>query len=165
MKQVIFGAGCFWGVEYAFRKLEGVTETEVGYFGGHKENPTYKEVCSGSTGHAEVVRVKYDPDRITFNQLLDTFWEIHDPTSFNRQGLDIGEQYRSAIFYFDEDQKLMAEKSKQKLSSSGEYDSEVVTQIEPAGKFWRAEEYHQKYYDQGGICACGRVDNFDKKQK
>ncbi|MBD3382053.1 MAG: peptide-methionine (S)-S-oxide reductase MsrA [candidate division Zixibacteria bacterium] len=165
MKQVIFGAGCFWGVEYAFRKLEGVTETEVGYSGGHKENPTYREVCSGSTGHAEVVRVKYDPDRITFNQLLDTFWEIHDPTSFNRQGLDIGEQYRSAIFYFDEDQKLMAEKSKQKLSSSGEYDSEVVTQIEPAGKFWRAEEYHQKYYDQGGICACGRVDNFEKKQK
>lgn len=165
MKQVIFAAGCFWGVEYAFRKLDGVIGTEVGYSGGRTENPTYKEVCSGSTGHAEVVRVEYDPQQITFKNLLDTFWEIHDPTSFNRQGLDIGEQYRSAIFYFDEDQRMMAEKSKQVLNDSGEYDSEVVTQIEPAGRFWRAEDYHQKYYDQGGICACGRVGSLEKKQK
>lgn len=141
----MFGAGCFWGVEENFRKLKGIQSTTVGYSGGDFENPTYKDVCSGKTGHAEVIKIKFDPSIITYEELLDVFWKIHDPTSLNRQGFDIGEQYRSVIFYFSEEQKEKALKSKEKLENSGTYKKPIVTKIEPAKEFYRAEEYHQKY--------------------
>lgn len=141
----MFGAGCFWGVEERFRKLKGVENTTVGYSGGDFPNPTYKDVCSGKTGHAEVVKVEFDPSIISYNELLDVFWEIHNPTSLNRQGFDIGTQYRSVIFYYTPKQKLKALKSKKELEESGRYDKPIVTKIEPAKEFYRAEEYHQKY--------------------
>ncbi len=148
-----FAAGCFWHVEEAFRLLDGVIDTEVGYEGGHKENPTYEEVCSHTTGHAETVRVHYDPRRISYEQLLAVFWSIHDPTQLNRQGPDIGDNYRSAIFYHDDAQREAAEKSKKALEEEGRYSRPIVTQIVPASKFWRAEEYHQKYFARRGIRA------------
>lgn len=146
MEKATFAAGCFWGVEEAFTHLPGVTETTVGYTGGHTKSPTYEDVCSHTTGHAEAVEVTFDPKEITFEQLLDKFWEIHDPTTLNRQGPDIGSNYRSAIFYHSGKQKKLAEESKNKLEKSGRLDRPVVTEIVPAGAFYKAEEYHQKYY-------------------
>jgi len=149
-----FGAGCFWGVEETFRKLPGVTETAVGYMGGKTENPTYKQVCVGTTGHAEVLQITYDAEKIPYEDLLKTFWEIHNPTTIHQQGPDIGSQYRSVIFYHTPEQKELAEASKNKLSHSGKYDRNIVTEIVPAEPFYRAEEYHQRYFEKqgGGVC-------------
>jgi len=148
-----FGAGCFWGVEAAFRRLPGVVSTVVGYSGGHTENPTYEDVCSGRTGHAEVVRVTFDPDRISYEQLLKEFWRIHDPTSRNRQGPDVGAQYRSVIFYHSPEQETAARASAQRLEQSGKINRPIVTEIVAAQPFWRAEEYHQRYHEKrGGAC-------------
>ena len=141
-----FAAGCFWGVEYKFNQVKGVVTTAVGYTGGHFKNPSYEDVCSDETGHAEAVQVEYDPKQVTYEQLLDIFWSLHDPTQLNRQGPDIGSQYRSAIFYCNEEQKRAAIKSKEKLEKSGKRKKPVVTEIVPASTFYRAEEYHQKYW-------------------
>src|SRR5205085_3769782 len=143
-KKATFGAGCFWGVEAAFRQLDGVTATRVGYTGGTLDNPTYEDVCSHTTGHAEVVEVTYDPERISYEQLLDTFWAKHDPTQMNRQGWDVGDQYRSVVFYEDDEQRAAAERSKAELEASGRYRKPVVTVIEPAQTFYVAEDYHQQ---------------------
>ncbi len=145
MERATFAAGCFWGVEEAFRTLPGVVETAVGYMGGTTEQPTYQQVCSGATGHAEVVEVIFDPAQISYGQLLERFWSKHNPTSLNRQGWDIGTQYRSAIFYHNAEQHRQAEEAKKALEASGVYAEPVVTEIAPAGTFWRAEEYHQQY--------------------
>jgi peptide-methionine (S)-S-oxide reductase len=150
----MFGAGCFWGVQYEFDQIKGVTETEVGYAGGHTQNPTYKEVCTDTTGHAEVVHLKYDENLITYDQLLKAFWEMHDPTTMNRQGPDVGSQYRSIIFYYNEEQKAAAEKSKEELGKSGKYSSPIVTEIVPAAPFYKAEDYHQKYFKKTGRKVC-----------
>lgn len=138
-----FGAGCFWGIEEAFRSLPGVISTRVGYSGGHKINPTYKEVCEGDTGHAEVVEVEYDPKKITYSRLLDIFWQLHDPTSLNRQGPDVGDQYRSVIFYHNDAQKTEAHFSM--IEESKKHKRRIVTEILPAKPFYKAEEYHQCY--------------------
>lgn len=147
MATATFGAGCFWGVEAAFRKLDGVTETRVGYTGGSTRNPSYEQVCSGRTGHAEAVEVTYDPTRISYDRLLEAFWEVHDPTQVNRQGPDRGTQYRSAIFVHNEDQWNRAEASKARLDRSGRYRHPIATEIVGAGTFWPAEEYHQRYFE------------------
>lgn len=147
VEKAIFAGGCFWGVEYYFRQAPGVLDTRVGYTGGHTESPTYKEVCSGTTGHIEAIEVTYDPDRTTYEDLAKLFFEIHDPTQVNRQGPDIGEQYKSAVFYRNEEQKQIAEKLIGILESKG-YD--VATELHEAGKFWEAEEYHQDYYVKTG---------------
>ena len=149
-----FGAGCFWGVEAAFRQVEGVTATEVGYSGGHTDNPSYEEVCSHTTGHAEVVEVTYDPERVSYDDLLDVFWAKHDPTQLNRQGWDIGDQYRSVVFYDDDEQRAAALRSRSELESSGRYRRPIVTQIEPAQTFYPAEEYHQRYLEKQGRATC-----------
>ena len=154
MNKATFGAGCFWGIEHAFRQAPGVSETAVGYAGGAVENPTYEQVCTGTTGHAEVVQVEFDPQQVTFEQLLDLFWECHDPTTLNRQGPDRGTQYRSAIFCHDDSQVAAAEASKQRQQQSGNYANEIVTVIEPAGPFYRAEEYHQQYLEKRGQASC-----------
>ena len=155
-KIAIFGAGCFWGIESAFRQLEGVVEAVSGYAGGTVDQPTYRAVCSGKTGHAEAVQVEYDPSQVSYEQLLDLFWQIHDPTTLNRQGPDIGTQYRSVIFYSDDNERAAAEKSKQRLETSGKFRRPIVTQIVPATNFYRAEEYHQRYYERMGIApTCG----------
>ena len=146
-----FGAGCFWHVEDLLSKTKGVTSTKVGYIGGQLPNPTYEEVCTDKTGHAEAVEVEYDPNVITFEELLDVFWNNHNPTTLNRQGPDIGIQYRSAIFYHDEEQKQIAETSKKTLDKSGKYRDPIVTQIVPAPVFYKAEEYHQKYFKKHGF--------------
>lgn len=146
-----FGAGCFWHVEDLLNKTKGVKSTAVGYIGGNLPNPTYEEVCTDKTGHAEAVEVEYDPDEISFEELLDVFWNNHNPTTLNRQGPDVGIQYRSAIFYHDEKQKDIAENSKQLLDKSGKYDSAIVTEIVPAPTFYKAEEYHQKYFKKQGF--------------
>ena len=146
-----FGAGCFWHVEDLLSKTKGVHSTQVGYIGGNIENPTYEQVCTDKTGHAEAVQVEYDPNEISFEELLDVFWTNHNPTTLNRQGPDIGIQYRSAIFYHDDAQKEIAEKSKQSLDTSGKYDSPIVTEIVPAPTFYKAEEYHQKYFQKCGM--------------
>ncbi len=145
MAEATFAAGCFWGVEQAFSGLTGVTSTSVGYAGGHFENPTYEDVCGGATGHAEVVRVAYDPNRITYDELLDVFWDSHDPAQLNRQGFDVGTQYRSAIFYHDAEQEAAARSSKATQRESGAHRGEVVTEISAVGPFWLAEDYHQQY--------------------
>ena len=150
-----FAAGCFWGVEATFRELKGVVETTVGYMGGHTKDPNYNEVCTGTTGHAETLQLKYDPDEISFEKLLEVFWNKHDPTTKNRQGPDIGEQYRSIIFYHNPEQKKLAEESKEKLDSSGKYRNPVVTEIIPAGTFYPAEDYHQQYLEKRGRKFCG----------
>ncbi len=150
----MFGAGCFWGVEAAFRRVEGVVETAVGYSGGHTENPTYREVCSGETGHAEVVQVKFDPEKVAYEALLDVFWKNHDPTQLYRQGPDVGYQYRSVIFYRSPEQEKAARESKRALEKSGKYGRPIVTEIEPARTFWRAEEYHQQYLEKRGAATC-----------
>ncbi len=149
-----FGAGCFWGVEAAYRQITGVLSTRVGYLGGAMENPTYRDVCSGRTGHAEVVEVKYDPSRLTYDDLLTVFWENHDPTTLNRQGPDVGEQYRSAIFYHDDEQKAAAEASKEERDKSGKYRRPIVTEITPASAFYEAEDYHQQYLEKRGLASC-----------
>ena len=146
-----FGAGCFWHVEDLLSKTKGVTSTAVGYIGGKLPNPTYEEVCTDQTGHAEAVEVEFNPDEISYEKLLDIFWHNHNPTTLNRQGPDVGNQYRSAIFYHDETQKEIAEKSKQSLDSSKSFDAPIVTQIIPAPKFYKAEEYHQKYFKKQGF--------------
>lgn len=146
-----FGAGCFWHVEDLLAKTKGVKSTKVGYAGGQLPNPTYEEVCTDRTGHAEAVEVEFDPEEISFEELLDVFWNNHNPTTLNRQGPDVGIQYRSVIFYHDEKQKEIAEKSKQSLSESGKYDNPVVTEITPAPTFYDAEEYHQKYFKKHGL--------------
>jgi len=151
MKKATFGAGCFWGVEAAFRKIEGVASATVGYAGGSFKDPTYKDVCSGKTGHAEVVQVEYDPSRVSYEELLRVFWNIHDPTTLNRQGPDIGTQYRSAVFFHNPEQEAAATASKQKLQSSGRYQRPIVTEITPASEFYRAEDYHQQYFEKCGI--------------
>ena len=151
-KKAIFGAGCFWGVEAAFRQLDGVTRTRVGYAGGATENPTYEDVCSHTTGHAEVVEVTYDPERVSYEQLLDVFWAKHDPTQLNRQGWDIGDNYRSAIFFNDEEQHESALKSK--AGEQRNWGAPIVTQIEPAQTFYEAEDYHQQYLEKRGRSSC-----------
>ncbi|MEE8105414.1 MAG: peptide-methionine (S)-S-oxide reductase MsrA [Planctomycetota bacterium] len=155
MQIATFGAGCFWGIEVAFRKLDGVSDAVVGYTGGQTCDPTYPDVCTGRTGHAEVVRVTYDPERIDYGALLDLFWNAHDPTQLNRQGPDFGTQYRSAIFFHDADQEAAALASKAALESSGCHARPVVTTIEPAPEFYRAEEYHQSYLAKRGQDSCG----------
>ncbi len=151
MNKATFGAGCFWGVEATFRKLVGVRSAVVGYSGGSFENPTYEDVCSGKTGHAEVVQLEYDPPKVSYEDLLDVFWNCHDPTTVNRQGPDIGTQYRSAIFFHDADQESAAIMSKEKLQSSGRYPSPIVTEITPAEAFYPAEDYHQRYLEKRGL--------------
>ena len=154
MKKATFGAGCFWGVEAAFRRIKGVTGAAVGYLGGTYKNPTYQDVCTGKTGHAEVVQVEYDPSVVSYEDLLTVFWASHDPTTLNRQGPDIGTQYRSAIFYHDADQQAAALASKEKLQSSGAYKRPIVTEITAASEFYRAEEYHQQYLEKHGRSSC-----------
>jgi len=152
--QAAFAAGCFWGVEAAFRQIKGVIDTAVGFMGGHIPNPTYEMVCTNTTGHAETVHIKYNPDIVSYNKLLDVFWSIHDPTQVNRQGPDIGSQYRSAIFYYTEEQRIAALASKAKLEASGKFKLPIATEIVPASEFWRAEEYHQRYLEKKGIKSC-----------
>jgi peptide-methionine (S)-S-oxide reductase len=154
MKKATFGAGCFWGVEATFRRVPGVVDAAVGYAGGHTENPTYKDVCTDLTGHAEVVQVDYDPSKVSYDQLLDIFWSAHDPTQVNRQGPDFGTQYRTVIFYHDDEQKAHAEASKKRLEASGRFSRPIATQIVPAGPFYRAEEYHQRYLEKRGLENC-----------
>lgn len=153
-EKATFAAGCFWGVEAAFRTLDGVLDAQCGYTGGRTDNPSYADVCTGKTGHAEAVDVTFDPARISYRRLLDAFWKMHDPTQVNRQGPDIGTQYRSAIFYHSPEQKAAAEESKAALETSGRLRRPVATQIEPAGPFYRAEEYHQRYFEKHGGPAC-----------
>ncbi len=154
MEKATFGAGCFWGVEAAFRQVEGVLDTAVGYSGGNKDNPTYKEVCYEDTGHTEVVQVTFDPEKVSYPELLDVFWKTHDPTQVNRQGPDVGWQYRSVIFFHNDAQKEAARTSLEKLEESKEYARPVATKIEPAKTFWKAEEYHQQYYEKHGGSCC-----------
>lgn len=150
----MFGAGCFWGVEERFRRVRGVVSTTVGYAGGTVPDPTYHQVCTDRTGHAEVVQVLYDPALVTYEQLLDVFWNGHDPTQLNRQGPDVGTQYRSVIFYYTPEQQAAAEAALRRLADSGRYPRPIVTQIEPAPRFYRAEEYHQQYLAKRGRQAC-----------
>ena len=147
MERATFGMGCFWGPEETFRKVEGVTSTSVGYMGGALENPTYEEVCTGRTGHAEVVEVEFDPSRIAYQELLEIFWACHDPTTRNRQGPDFGTQYRSVLFFHSPEQEAAARASKEKLERSGRYRSEIVTEIVPASSYYPADEYHQRYLE------------------
>lgn len=151
MEKATFGAGCFWGIEAAFRKVPGVLSTSVGYVGGSFANPTYEDVCSGETGHAEVVQVEYDPSQLSYEEILDVFWTIHDPTTLNRQGPDIGTQYRSAIFFHNPEQEAAARTSKKRLESSERFKKPIVTEITSASEFYRAEEYHQRYFEKRGL--------------
>jgi peptide-methionine (S)-S-oxide reductase len=154
IEKATFGAGCFWHVEEVFRRVDGVVSTRVGYMGGAKENPTYEDVCSHTTGHAEVVEVTYDPGRVSFAELLRVFWDCHDPTQLNRQGPDIGSNYRSAIFFYTPEQEQAALQSKDQLEQSPHYRRPIVTEIMPASTFWRAEEYHQQYLAKRGRDSC-----------
>ena len=149
-----FGAGCFWGVEIAFRQIPGVIDALAGYSGGTVPNPTYEDVCSDRTGHAEVVQVTFDPSRVSYDTLLDVFFTSHDPTQLNRQGPDVGRQYRSAIFYHGDAQKAAAEAAKRKWEASGRWKRPIVTEISPAAPFWKAEEYHQRYLEKRGLASC-----------
>lgn len=149
-ERATFGAGCFWGVEDAFRNIPGVLDATSGYAGGSSANPTYEQVCSGRTGHTEVVEVRFDPARVNYDDLLSAFWEMHDPTQVDRQGLDIGRQYRSVIFYHSPEQRAAAEASKAALEASGRYRSKIATAIEPAPPFYPAEDYHQRYFEKSG---------------
>jgi peptide-methionine (S)-S-oxide reductase len=153
-EKATFAAGCFWGVEAAFRQVPGVLDAAVGYSGGGFPNPTYEDVCTGRTGHAESVQVEFDPARVSYDQLLDVFWENHDPTTLNRQGPDVGTQYRSAIFFHNPEQEKAASDSKSHLEASGRYRRPVVTEIAPAQQFWRAEDYHQRYLEKRGLAHC-----------
>jgi peptide-methionine (S)-S-oxide reductase len=149
-----FGAGCFWGIEAAFRRVPGVLDAVVGYSGGRTQNPSYQDVCTDTTGHAEVVQVTFDPEKVSYDQLLDVFWTIHDPTQVNRQGPDYGKQYRTAIFFHSPEQEAAAKKSKQALEASGKMRRPIATEITPAAPFWRAEEYHQRYLEKRGAASC-----------
>jgi peptide-methionine (S)-S-oxide reductase len=153
-EKATFGAGCFWGVEAAFRRVPGVVSTSVGYMGGSFKNPTYQDVCTDSTGHAEAVEVTYDPSKVSYADLLKVFWEIHDPTQLNRQGPDVGTQYRTVIFSNTPEQEAAARASKQSLERSGTYRKPIVTEITPAAEFWPAEEYHQQYLEKRGLGSC-----------
>jgi peptide-methionine (S)-S-oxide reductase len=154
MEKATFGAGCFWGVEETFRAVPGVTRTSVGYMGGGLKNPTYKDVCTDRTGHAEVVQVEYDPSQVAYDDLLNVFWENHDPTTVNRQGPDYGSQYRSAIFYHSPEQETLATASKEKMDKSGRFRRPIVTLIQPATDYWIAEDYHQQYLAKRGLSHC-----------
>jgi peptide-methionine (S)-S-oxide reductase len=154
MEKATFGAGCFWGVEAAFRQIKGVKATAVGYMGGKLNHPTYQDVCTDRTGHAEVVQVEYDPSEVSYEDLLRAFWENHDPTTLNRQGPDTGTQYRSVIFYHTPEQEAAAKASKEALAKSGRYKRPIVTEIVPAPEFWRAEDYHQQYLEKRGLAHC-----------
>jgi peptide-methionine (S)-S-oxide reductase len=154
MQTATFGAGCFWGVEAEFRQVKGVIDTAVGYMGGTLKNPSYQDVCTDRTGHAEVVQVQYDPEQVSYDDLLRVFWENHDPTTRNRQGPDVGSQYRSAIFYYTPEQEAAARKSKEELDRSGHYKKPIVTEIVPAPEFWPAEDYHQRYLEKRGLAHC-----------
>ena len=154
MQKATFAAGCFWGVEATFRQIPGVNSTRVGYIGGHTENPTYKDVCTDRTGHAEAVEVEFDPSKVAYNDLLQVFWENHDPTQVNRQGPDWGAQYRTAIFYHSPEQQAQAEASKQALEKSHRYPKPIATQIVPAVTFYPAEDYHQQYLEKRGLASC-----------
>jgi peptide-methionine (S)-S-oxide reductase len=154
MSKATFAAGCFWGVEVTFRQLPGVISTRVGYTGGNFANPTYKDVCTDRTGHAEAVEVEFDPAKISYEQLLDVFWENHDPTQVNRQGPDSGTQYRSAIFYHSPEQKAAAEASKARLEKSGRFSKPIATLIVPEATFFEAEDYHQQYLEKRGLASC-----------
>jgi peptide-methionine (S)-S-oxide reductase len=149
-----FGAGCFWGIEAAFRRIPGVIDATVGYSGGHTVNPTYKDVCTDDTGHAEVVQVTFDPSQVSYDKLLDAFWQMHDPTQVNRQGPDFGSQYRTAIFFHSPEQKAAAEKSKAALQASAKFRKPIATEITAAGHFYRAEDYHQRYLEKRGADSC-----------
>ncbi len=151
MELATFGAGCFWGVESAFRQIPGVIDVKVGYAGGTVDNPTYKQVCTDRTGHAEVTQVTFDPSVVSYDTLLDAFWNMHDPTTLNRQGPDVGTQYRSAIFFHSPEQEAAAKASVAKLTASGRFKRPIVTQIAPAPQFYPAEEYHQRYFEKQGI--------------
>jgi len=154
MEKATFGAGCFWGVEEAFRKIPGVITTAVGYAGGSLDSPSYEDVCTDETGHAEVVEVDFDSDKVTYEQLLKAFFGIHDPTTLNRQGPDIGSQYRSVVFYHSKEQQEKATDLKNKLNAKGHFKHPIVTEISPAKTFWRAEEYHQQYFHKRGLPSC-----------
>jgi peptide-methionine (S)-S-oxide reductase len=154
MATATFGAGCFWGVEAAFRQVKGVTSTAVGYMGGSLSDPTYEDVCTDRTGHAEVVQVEYDPSQVSYDDLLRVFWENHDPTTLNRQGPDSGTQYRSVIFFHTPEQEAAAKASKEALAKPGRLKRPIVTEIKPAPEFWRAEEYHQQYLEKRGLAHC-----------
>ena len=153
-EKATFGAGCFWGVEAAFRRVPGVVSTQVGYLGGKTRNPTYHDVCSDATGHAEVVEIVFDPTQVSYNQLLDLFWELHDPTQLNRQGPDWGTQYRSAIFFHSPQQQTVAAASKKALEEKKVFSKPIVTEIMPAGEFYPAEDYHQQYLEKRGLASC-----------
>jgi len=153
-EKATFAAGCFWGVEAAFRQVPGVLDAAVGYSGGGVPNPTYEDVCTGRTGHAESVQVEFDPARVSYDQLLDVFWENHDPTTLNRQGPDVGTQYRSVIFVEGPEQEKAAKESKERLEKSGRFRRPIVTEIAPAQPFWRAEDYHQRYLEKRGLAHC-----------
>lgn len=155
MEQATFAAGCFWGVELAFQKLKGVSNTTVGYTHGQTENPTYEQVCTGQTGHTEAVLVEFDPAIISYNELLDVFWNKHDPTQVNRQGPDIGTQYRSGIYFHTEEQNQQAITSRDALDQSGRYSFPIATEIKPAAVFYPAEDYHQRYLEKRGMTNCG----------
>lgn len=154
MAKAMFGAGCFWGVEGAFQDVKGVRSTAVGYSGGELENPSYENVCRDATGHAEVVEVDYDPQQLSYEDLLNVFWECHDPTTLNRQGPDVGTQYRSGIYTYTPEQEAAARASKTARDASGKYDRPIVSEILPAETFWRAEDYHQRYLEKRGIRSC-----------
>ncbi len=159
-----FAGGCFWGVEYNFRKVPGVLDTAVGFMGGRTDNPSYKDVCYTDTNHAEVVHLRYDPQKVTYEQLVRIFFVMHDPTTLNRQGPDVGDQYRSAIFYDTSEQKQTAEKVKAQLNASGKFKRPIVTEITPADEFWKAEDYHQRYIEKNPLRSCHVVD-FDEIKK
>lgn len=150
-EKIIFGAGCFWGVEAAFRRIQGISQVTCGYSGGYTDNPTYESVCTGLTGHVEVVKIEYDPDSIALDTLLDTFWNCHNPTTLDRQGADIGTQYRSVIFYYTAEQAVAAKHSMDALQQNGRWQHAIVTKILPAIQFYRAEEYHQNYFEKRSI--------------
>lgn len=154
MEKATFGAGCFWGVEATFRRIPGVTSSAVGYMGGTLKDPTYKDVCTDRTGHAEVIQVEYDPSKVSYDELLRVFWANHDPTQLNRQGPDVGTQYRTVIFFHNPEQESAAKASKEKLQASGHYKRPIVTAIVPAETFWRAEDYHQQYLEKRGLASC-----------
>jgi len=153
-EKAMFGAGCFWGVEQTFREVPGVIDAVSGYSGGQMDKPTYKDVCSDATGHAEVVEVTYDPEKVKYEELLDVFWRMHDPTQVNRQGPDFGTQYRTVIFYYTPEQEKVAKASKEALGKSGKFSRPIATSIEPAQTFWPAEDYHQRYLEKRGIKHC-----------
>ncbi|MGH9447368.1 MAG: peptide-methionine (S)-S-oxide reductase MsrA [Terriglobia bacterium] len=154
MEKAIFAAGCFWGVEAAFRGIPAVISTRVGYTGGTLDHPAYKDVCTDRTGHAEAIEITYDPERLSYGELLRVFWDNHDPTTLNRQGPDVGTQYRSAIFYHNPEQEALARASKEQLERSGVYQRPIVTEILPAVEFWQAEDYHQQYLEKRGLAHC-----------